>query len=60
METRTDSIDDLQADSGRQSQALRKAVARRKLENLREDKALHWVIANVWDEPERAPTLGAL
>ncbi|MGD2076223.1 MAG: hypothetical protein PVG38_15080 [Gammaproteobacteria bacterium] len=35
----------------RQRQALRDAIARRKLEQLREQKALRWFITDVWDEP---------
>lgn len=35
----------------KQRQALRNAIARRKLEQMREEKALHWCITDVWDEP---------
>ena len=35
----------------RQGHALRKAIARRRLEQMREEKALHRFITEVWDEP---------
>lgn len=39
--------------------AVRNAIARRKLEQMREEKALHWFITDVWDEPpETSPEGG--
>ena len=35
----------------RQRQGLRNAIARRKLEQISEDKVLHGFITDVWDEP---------
>ncbi len=35
----------------RQRRALRNAIARRKLERMREEKTLNWFITDVWDEP---------
>ncbi len=35
----------------RQRRALRNAIARRKLEQMREEKTLSWFITDVWDEP---------
>ena len=38
----------------RQRQELRNALARRKLENLREQKVLHRWLTDVWDEAVKA------
>ena len=35
----------------RQHQALRNAIARRRLEQMREEKDLHRYVTDVWDEP---------
>lgn len=39
----------------KQRRALRNAIARRKLEQMREEKALHRFITDVWDEPTSPP-----
>lgn len=42
----------------RQGHALRKAIARRTLEQMREEKTLHWFITDVWDEPTNTSSQG--
>ena len=51
METLNEITESLLPRSERQRRALRNAIATRKLEQMREDKALHWFITDVWDEP---------
>jgi len=51
METLNEITESFLPRSERQRRALRNAIARRKLERMREEKALHWFITDVWDEP---------
>ena len=41
-----------------QRQALRNAIARRRLERMREEKDLHWFVTDVWDEPANTSSKG--
>jgi hypothetical protein len=58
METLNEITESLLPRSERQRRALRNAIARRKLEQMREEKALHWFITDVWDEPANTPSKG--
>lgn len=51
MEASYDITEYLLPHTERQGRALRKAIARRRLEQMREEKALHWFITDVWDQP---------
>ena len=42
-----------------QRQALRNAIAWRRLERMREEKDLHWFVTDVWDEPENTASRGS-
>ena len=50
MEALDENTESLLPSSERQHRALRNAIARRKLEQMREEKALQWFITDVWDE----------
>ncbi len=54
METLDETILPPMPRTERQRQALRNAIARRRLEHMREDKDLHDFITEVWDEPVTA------
>ena len=58
METSNEIAESLLPRSERQRQALRNAIARRKLEQMREEKALHWFVTDVWDEPVNTSSKG--
>jgi hypothetical protein len=58
METLNEITESLLPRSERQRRALRNAIARRKLEQMREEKALHWFINDVWDEPANTSSKG--
>ena len=51
METLDEVIETLVPREEKQRRAMRIAAARRKLERLREEQALHQCLAQVWDEP---------
>ncbi|MGD8853016.1 MAG: hypothetical protein PVI28_11510 [Gammaproteobacteria bacterium] len=51
METLGEIIEPPRPRTERERRALRNAIARRKLENRREEKALHRWLTDVWDEP---------
>ncbi len=42
----------------RHRQAWRNAIARRKLEQMREEKVLHQFVTDVWDKPENTLSHG--
>jgi hypothetical protein len=50
MQTSNETIIPPMPRSERQRQALRNAIARRKLEHMREEKDLNRFITEVWDE----------
>jgi hypothetical protein len=52
METLHEMIEAPQSSSEQQRRALRNAMARRRLEQMREEKSLHRFVTEVWDEPE--------
>ena len=58
MEALHETTESLLTRSERQSQALRNAIARRRLEQMREEKALYWFITDVWDEPANTSSTG--
>jgi streptomycin 6-kinase len=58
MEALHEITESLHSRSERHRRALRDAIARRKLEQMREEKALHWFIADVWDEPPKTSPEG--
>jgi hypothetical protein len=60
MEALHDSTEYLLPHTEQQGRALRKAIAMRKLEKMREEKALHWFISDVWDEPANTSPEGRL
>ena len=51
METLHETIESPQSRSEQQRRALRNAMARRRLEHMREEKYLHRFLTEVWDEP---------
>ncbi len=58
MEALHETTESLLPRSERQRQALRNAIARRRLEQMREEKALYWFITDVWDEPANTSSTG--
>ena len=56
MEALDDNTESLLPSSERQHRALRNAIARRKLEQMREEKALQRYLTDVWDEPLSPPS----
>lgn len=60
METLHDSTEYLLPHTERQGRALRKAITRRTLEQMTEEKALHWFITDVRDEPANTSPKGWL
>lgn len=58
MEALHETTEFLRSRSERQRQALRNAIAKRKLEQMREEKALHWFITDVWEEPANTSSKG--
>jgi hypothetical protein len=54
MDTLDEMIEPPMPRTERQRQELRNALARRKLENLREQKVLHRWLTDVWDEAVNA------
>jgi len=54
MDTLDEMIEPPMPRTERQRQELRNALARRKLEKLREQRALRWWLTDVWDEAVKA------
>jgi len=58
MEALDENTESLLSRSERQHRALRNAIARRKLERMREEKALQWFTTDVWDEQANISSRG--